>query len=346
MRPLRAFLAVAVALGLAPGTVWRSDVRPIDPGAAIVFTPADIAPDARRQGPLLLTGAWALSSMSRGLGGYSALIARSDGSLLAASDAGGLLAIERPGTRAMEARFLAITGSAERDKRDADAEAMAHDPASGRIWAAYEGSNAIEALTPDLAPIRRVEPAAMADWRSNSGPESFARLADGRFVAIAEVVRRGETYHRGVVFSGDPTSAATTSERFRFAAPEGFRPVDMTQVPSGEVLVLLRRIDWGLPPRFVSAIVRLDPANLAAGTVWRPEAMLSLPRGMPNDNFEGIAATELADGTAEGGAVLWLVSDDNFSALQRSLLVRLLYSPPMQTREKAPGSPERPSRSR
>ena len=189
MRPLRAFLAVAVALGLAPGTVWRSDVRPIDPGAAIVFTPADIAPDARRQGPLLLTGAWALSSMSRGLGGYSALIARSDGSLLAASDAGGLLAIERPGTRAMEARFLAITGSAERDKRDADAEAMAHDPASGRIWAAYEGSNAIEALTPDLAPIRRIEPAAMADWRSNSGPESFARLADGRFVAIAEVVR-------------------------------------------------------------------------------------------------------------------------------------------------------------
>ena len=182
MRPLRAFLAVAVAPGLAPGTVWRRDVRPRDPGAAIVFTPADIAPDARRQGPLLLTGAWALSSMSRGLGGYSALIARSDGSLLAASDAGGLLAIERPGTRAMEARFLAITGSAERDKRDADAEAMAHDPASGRIWAAYEGSNAIEALTPDLAPISRVEPAAMADWRSNSGPESFARLADGRVV--------------------------------------------------------------------------------------------------------------------------------------------------------------------
>ena len=78
MRPLRAFLAVAVALGLAPGTVWRSEVRPIDPGAAIVFTPVDIAPDARRQGPLLLTGAWAMASKSRSLGGYSALIARGD----------------------------------------------------------------------------------------------------------------------------------------------------------------------------------------------------------------------------------------------------------------------------
>ena len=345
MRPLRAFLAVAVALGLAPGTFWRSEVRPIDPAAAIVFTPADIAPEARRQGPLLLTGAWALSSMSRGLGGYSALIARGDNSLLAASDAGGLLAIERPGTRAMGARFLAITGSAERDKRDADVEALAHDPASGRIWAAYEGSNAIEALTPDLAPIRRVEPAAMADWRSNSGPESFARLADGRFVAIAEVVRRGETYNRGIVFDADPTTGAKAAE-FSFAAPEGFRPVDMTQVPSGEVLVLLRRIEWGIPPRFVSAIVRLDPASLEAGAVWRPEDMLSLPRGMPNDNFEGIAAMELADGTA----ALWLVSDDNFSAFQRSLLVRLVYSSPVQTRvrtrEKAPGSPERPSRSR
>jgi hypothetical protein len=341
LRPLRAFLAVAVALGLAPGTVWRSEVRPIDPGAAIVFTPADIAPDARRQGPLLLTGAWAMASRSRSLGGYSALIARGDNSLLAASDAGGLLAIDRPGTRAMEARFLAITGTAERDKRDADAEALTHDPASGRIWAAYEGSNAIEALTPDLAPIRRVQPAAMAKWRSNSGPESFARLADGRFVAIAEVVRRGETYNRGVVFPGDPTTGAKGA-KFRFAAPEGFRPVDMTQVPSGEVLVLLRRVEWGLPPRFVSAIVRLDPASLEPGTVWRPEEVLSLPRGMPNDNFEGIAAAELADGTA----ILWLVSDDNFSAFQRSLLVRLLYSPAAQTREKAPGSPERPSRSR
>ena len=345
MRPLRAFLAVAVALGLAPGTVWRSDVRPIDPGAAIVFTPADIAPDARRQGPLLLTGAWALSSMSRGLGGYSALLARSDGSLLAASDAGGLLAIERPGTRAMEARFLAITGSAERDKRDADAEAMAHDPASGRIWAAYEGSNAIEALTPDLAPISRVEPAAMADWRSNSGPESFARLADGRFVAIAEVVRAGETFNRGVVFPDDPTAGAK-GEEFRFAAPEGFRPVDMTQVPSGEVMVLLRRIEWATPPRFVNAIVRLDPAGLEPGTVWRPEEMLSLPRGMPNDNFEGIAATGPADGKAGGESILWLISDDNFSAFQRSLLVRIVYSGPAQTREKAPGSSERPLRSR
>lgn len=341
MRPLRAFLAVAVALGLAPGTFWRSEVRPIDPGAAIVFTPAEIAPDARREGPLLLTGAWALSSRSRGLGGYSALIARGDNSLLAASDAGGLLAIEHPGTRAMEARFRDIIGSAERDKRDADAEALTYDPASGRIWVAYEGSNAIEALTPDLAPIRRRLPIAMENWRSNAGPESFARLADGRFVAIAEVVRRGETYNRGVVFSGDPTAGAKGDE-FRFAAPEGFRPVDMTQVPSGEVLFLLRRIDWAVPPRFVSAIVRLDPAELATGTVWRPEAMLSLPRGMPNDNFEGIAATGLADGTA----ALWLVSDDNFSAFQRSLLVRLVYSPAAQTREKAPGSPERPSRNR
>ena len=108
----------------------------------------------------------------------------------------------------------------------------------------------------------------------------------------------------------------------------------MTQVPSGEVMVLLRRIEWGLPPRFVNAIVRLDPAGLEPGTVWRPEEMLSLPRGMPNDNFEGIAATGPADGKAGGESILWLISDDNFSAFQRSLLVRIVYSGPAQTRVK------------
>ena len=153
-----------------------------------------------------------------------------------------------------------------------------------------------------------------------------------------------QTHGKGIKGNGfcQVVVHAQCQAAFRFAAPEGFRPVDMTQVSSGEVLVLLRRIEWGIPPRFVSAIVRLDSASLEPGAVWRPEEMLSLPRGMPNDNFEGIAAMEMAD----GAAALWLVSDDNFSAFQRSLLVRLVYSPPAQTREKAPGSPERPSRSR
>ena len=58
------------------------------------------------------------------------------------------------------------------------------------------------------------------------------------------------------------------------------------------------------------------------------------------------SATGPADGKAGGESILWLISDDNFSAFQRSLLVRIVHSGPAQTREKAPGSPERPSRSR
>lgn len=341
MRPLRAVLAVAIAIGLAPGTVWRSDVRPIDPGAAIVFTPADIAPDARVRGPLLLTGVWDLESGNRALGGYSALIARADGSLLAGSDSGGLLAIDSPGTPAMEARFPDAPDNANRDKRDVDLEALTYDSASDSIWAAYEGSNAIERLGADFARIARVEPGAMAEWRSNSGPEAFARLADGRFVAIAEVARRGESHNGGLIFSGDPTDGAE-AEPFRFAAPDGFRPVDMVEMPDGAVLVLLRRIEWGLPPRFVNAIARLDPAKLRPGAVWRPEAVLDLPAGMPNDNFEGLAAQTGPDGQT----ILWLISDDNFSGFQRTLLVRMEWLGTGRTRERAPGNSERPLRNR
>src|SRR5690606_26142168 len=84
---LRRLLPVAlVALGLAPGTWWRSPLPPRDRHQPLVVTPE---PAGRWiDGGLRLLGAWRLESHNRHFHGYSALAVLGDGTLLAVSDRG------------------------------------------------------------------------------------------------------------------------------------------------------------------------------------------------------------------------------------------------------------------
>lgn len=314
----------AFAAGLLVLTWWRADILPIDPTAPVTAEllvwggPASPAVDS----PLALVGAWHLESATRDFGGYSALIALADGSLLAGSDTGTLLRIDNPGTPAMSGGYPEFAVTEGRDKRDADLEALTLDRARGTVWGAYERSNAIERYSPGLERLARVRPAKMQRWRSNGGPEAMVRLADGRFVVLAEVRLDSEAPgHRAVVFSGDPT-AVDEGASFSFAAPEGMRPVDMAQLPDGTVLVLLRSVEWYLPPRFGSAIAVLDSDTIEAGALWRPERVVALPEAVPQENYEGLAVEPGAAGSRRG-ARLWLISDDNLSGFQRTLLVAL-----------------------
>ncbi len=312
-------------------TWGRADILPIDPLAPVTAElVAQGGSPSQPDSPLALVGVWHLESETRDFGGYSALIALADGSLLAGSDTGTLLGIDNPGTAAMSGRYPEFAVTEGRDKRDADLEALTLDRASGTIWGAYERSNAIERYSSRLERLARVKPAKMQRWRSNGGPEAMVRLADGRFVVIAEV-RRGSAAegHRAVLFSGDPTAAdgADQGVSFSFAAPAGMRPVDMAQLEDGMVLVLLRSVDWYFPPRFGSAIAVLDPAAIEEGTLWRPKRVIPLPESVPQENYEGLAVEPGAAGRTGGAARLWLISDDNVSGFQRTLLVALDWRP-------------------
>jgi hypothetical protein len=61
--------------------------------------------------------------------------------------------------------------------------------------------------------------------------------------------------------------------------------------------------------------------------------------GLPRDNFEGLAVVPETD----GALTLWLISDDNTAALQRTLLYKLRWQPDMQ---KARENSARPAMSR
>ena len=110
--------------------------------------------------------------------------------------------------------------------------------------------------------------------------------------------------------------------------PAGYRPVDATPAGEGRALVLLRRLDWGVPPGFDTAIAEVDVDSPNADGIVVARMLAEFGAAIPRDNYEGLAVTEDADGKH-----LWLISDDNFMSFQRTLLLKLRWQPREKARE-------------
>ncbi|HEV2158295.1 esterase-like activity of phytase family protein [Bradyrhizobium sp.] len=91
---------------------------------------------------------------------------------------------------------------------------------------------------------------------------------------------------------------------------------DAVLLPSGELLILERKFSWftGINIRIRSIPLK----SIAPGALVDGPVLFEADLGHEVDNMEGIDAHV----TAEGETVLTLVSDDNFSMLQRTLLLQ------------------------
>jgi len=272
---------------------------------------------------LVVEGAWQFTARHSGFGGYSALAMDGPDRLTAISDRGGRLDFNDPSLGDPEARMSRMfrRGIVPRDLRDA--EAMVRDPERGLLWIAYEHGNAIVRYHPESGDVRIAWPAMMAHWPRNGGPESMARLPDGRFIVLAEArrhlfARDGEA----LLFDGDPVEGAAPV-LFRFAPPRGYAPSDMVALPDGRVLVLVRRVAFPYPPRFTARLLLADPATIREGALWDWQELAALREPFPMDNYEGVTVAPHAD----GGMTIWLISDDNTLMAQRSLLVKMHWQP-------------------
>lgn len=319
-RRLRLVLIAGVALALAPGTFLRTSIGTRADPAVVTITPR--AEKAGVSGELSLTGVWELSSPHGWFGGFSALAPGRGQALVAGTDRGFLLDIDLagPAPRAQPGsyRFVGLTNRGREES--VDLESLARDPATGTLWAGFEGDNQVVRFAAG-APRREHIPPSMEEWRYNSGPETMTRLADGRFLVIAEGAQRdNDALHEALLFAGDPVEGIRPLA-FRFAPPAGFDPVDASQLPDGRVLILLRRVVYTIPAAsFDTAIAIADPAEIRAGTTWRGRVIERMQGGIFADNFEGIAFVPSPGDPARGS--IWVVTDDNFSVFQRSLLIR------------------------
>jgi hypothetical protein len=141
-----------------------------------------------------------------------------------------------------------------------------------------------------------------------AAPAQGAPLA-GKLIVVTERSLDAAGNHRAFLLDGDKT------ERFSVKRSDDFDVSDCTVL--GNDLLLLERSYS--PMRGVAMRIRRIPlASLKEGALVDGPALITADMGYQIDNMEGIGVHR----TPEGETVLTLVSDDNFSIIQRTLLLQ------------------------
>ena len=148
----------------------------------------------------------------------------------------------------------------------------------------------------------------------NKGLESLVWVPKGALagtlIAISE---------RGLDANGNLIAflvGGKTPGQFSVRRTDNFDVSDAVLLPSGDLLILERKFSWlgGIGIR----IRRIALAQVAPGALVDGPTIFTADLGNEVDNMEGIDAHV----TAEGDTVLTLISDDNFSLIQRTLLMQ------------------------
>ncbi len=158
-------------------------------------------------------------------------------------------------------------------------------------------------------------PPAASKLPFNKGLEALAFAPKGLPLAgtLIAISERGLDPHGNLIgfLVGGPAPG-----QFSVRRTDKFDVSDATLLPSGELLLLERKFSWlsGIGIR----IRRIPLASIAPGAVVDGPSIFSADLDDEVDNMEGIDAHV----TADGDTVLTLVSDDNFSMIQRNLLLQ------------------------
>ncbi|KYG22449.1 twin-arginine translocation pathway signal [Bradyrhizobium sp. AT1] len=150
---------------------------------------------------------------------------------------------------------------------------------------------------------------------SNKGLEALVVVPKGQPLA-GTLIAFSE---RGLDADGNLTAfliGGPTPGQFSVRRIEKYDISDAVLLPSGELLILERKFSWFTG---VNIRIRAIPLkSIAPGALVDGPALFVADLGQEIDNMEGIDAHV----TADGETVLTLISDDNFSMLQRTLLLQ------------------------
>lgn len=282
-------------------------------------------------GPFEYLGGVELSSPDPTFGGLSALRLLDDNSgLIAVTDTGYWFtgSLERDsGGRLSGVSDGVLTamrnraGEVVQSRYRADAEGLAID--GDRVLVSFERNHRIEVFelsgVPDAAPISTLpQPIPDYEFRNNRGLEAIAIAPKGTFLDGAIVAVSEKSLNK----QGDVFAAIVTGPGKGVFFVRRNPPFDVTDgdfLPNGDLLLLERRfsISQGVGMR----IRRIKGGDIRAGETVDGDVLIDADFGYQIDNMEGLDVTVAADGSTR----ILLLSDDNHSLLQRTLLLEFLY---------------------
>ena len=332
--PSRRLVAVLVACAAiaitSPAEAQRGGIDPpvriaVDARPIAAFSTG--ASHQRRFGKLEYLGGLELKSSYSEFGGFSAIRVASDGEhFVSLTDKGRWLTArivydrDRPIgiADATMAPMLGPDGRTLAARGWYDTESLAER--DGWLYVGIERVNRIVRF--DFARqglLARAEvvpaPPGISHLPNNKGLEALAfaprnhRLA-GTLMAFSE---------RGLDANGNLKAflvGGATPGEFSVTRRDNFDISDSATLPSGDVLLLERRFTWwtGIAMR----LRRIAIADIAPGALVDGTDLLFADMGYQIDNMEGLSVH--AD--SSGDTVLTLISDDNFSILQRTVLLQ------------------------
>jgi hypothetical protein len=320
--PLAAIIALAAcAAPLETGTADAAGPDPIQITARpLVLDPRD--PAADRVGRLVYRGGVSLTANDARFGGWSDVDISDDGArLTAVSDRGywfdaTLEHDERGGvTQLTNGRlgYLLNLGKRRQPGLAGDAEGLSRAPDGSffvsferrhRIWL-YPASDPPFSATPRLVP----PPPGATAMPENGGIEALVRRGGGRLFALSEELKTKNGATVGWVGDGRTWSQVT------YEPGADFKPTGAARLPDGDVLVLERRFTRFNVP--AARIVRVSGESLRPGAHIVGSELALIEPPLTFDNFEGISVRQ---GSC-GEILIYLISDDNFFFLQRTLLL-------------------------
>ena len=326
MRVIRT-AGIAVAAGLLLSGTAAAAPRPVE----VTAKPIErflATSDATRFGALEFRGGLELSAPTIDFSSLSGLDFASDGQLYAVTDRGhwvrGRALIEGGRLVGIEdvvvAPMLNHAGQPLSGKKWSDAEGLRFTERNGREVAlvVFERSNDVRAFAgPDFMLSRSVDVPLPAGTKKMSGRDGAEAIAvapgvspiAGGMVVIAEVLRDAAGNSQGWIVGG----AAPGS--FAVTRPGGYDVTDAEFLPDGDLLLLERR--FGLPLGLSTRIRRIPAHEVRPGRTLDGPVIFEASLSHQIDNMEGLAVTEGPDGEI----LIALVSDNNLSPIQRTLLL-------------------------
>lgn len=138
----------------------------------------------------------------------------------------------------------------------------------------------------------------------------------GKLVVVTERSLDAVGNHRSFVLDPNAKDGEAGVLRFSLKRSDDFDVTDCTVLPPGDLLILERRYS---PARGVAMRMRRLPlAAIEDGALVDGQTLIEADLGYQIDNMEGIAVTR----NAAGETIVTVVSDDNFSPIQRNLILQ------------------------
>lgn len=317
--------------------------RPIEVSTStLLWNPEDRT--ETRTGKLVWAGGIEISSPDEEFGGWSGLAVSPDGAaMVSVSDEGrwltAILLYDERGrlsgmAEAQIAPMLGLDGKPVAGKTLGDAESLVILPGTtdgilGKAYVGFERAHRIwrydlETFGAEATPEQLLTQRHFGRLNSNGGLESLELLPpskperDSRILTITEDTLDPRGHIKGFIADGHDIAW------FGLTAREPYSPTDMALLPNGDLLLLERRYS---PLAGVGMQMRLIPGDtIARDAIVDGEVLVDVGQRYSIDNMEGVAVRR----DENGDLLIYVISDDNFNPLQRTLLLMFRLEMPKE----------------